>query len=222
MSVGRAILLGFAAGAAVAVLVLGLYAGRRRRGRQAAELDIPQGMRPGPSDPDLEKPLFERHQFVSMAFILVMAGWLSFAVWVREPVNNRDDTRQMLIESVERGEAISKPGSEENQMGFNCERCHGPDLRGGQNFYNGSIVPVPDLTTVCGGEAYGHPLIQSLDDVVDVIAAGRAGTDMPSWSVRYAGAMNDHQIQDLVNYILDIQRVPPARNVCLNPPQGAS
>ena len=222
MTAGRAILLGFAAGAAVVLLVFGLSAGRRRRARRTPDLDIPEGMRPGPSDPDLEKPLFERHQFVSVAFILLMAGWLSFVVWVREPVNNRDDTRQMLVESVERGAAISKPGSEENQLGFNCERCHGPGLRGGQNFYNGSIVPVPDLSTVCGGEAYGHPLIKSLDDVIQTIAEGRPGTDMPSWSVRFAGALNDHQIQDLVNYILDIQRVPPARNVCLNPPEGAS
>ena len=222
MTAGRAILLGFAAGAAVVLLVFGLSAGRRRRARATPELDIPQGMRPGPSDPDLEKPLFERHQFVSVAFILLMAGWLSFVVWVREPVNNRDDTKQMLVESVERGEAISKPGSEENQMGFNCERCHGPGLRGGQNVYNGSIVPVPDLTTVCGGEAYGHPLIKSLDDVIQVIAEGRPGTDMPSWSVRFAGGMNDHQIQDLVNYILHIQKVPEAKNVCLNPVEEAA
>ena len=221
LSAGRAILLGFAAGAAVAVLFFGLAAGRRRAIRRAAELDIPMGMRPGPSDPDLEKPLFERHQAVSMAFVVLMAIWIPFVVWVREPVNNRDDTKAMVADSVERGRAISKPGSEENQMGFNCERCHGPGLRGGQNFYNGSIVPVPDLSTVCGGEAYGHPLIKSLDDVVNTIAQGREGTDMPSWSVRFAGAMNDLQIQDLVNYILSFQRVPPAENVCLNPVEGA-
>ncbi|HEX8099385.1 MAG TPA: c-type cytochrome, partial [Actinomycetota bacterium] len=117
------------------------------------------------------------------------------------------------------GRLTSKPGGEENQLGFNCERCHGPGLHGGQNFYNGSIVPVPNLTTVCGGEAYGHPLIKGLDDIINTIAQGREGTDMPSWSVRYAGAMNDLQIQDLVNYILSIQRIPPDKNVCLKPTQ---
>jgi mono/diheme cytochrome c family protein len=156
---------------------------------------------------------------VSAIFIVVMAIWLPFVVWIREPVNNRDDTRAMLAASVDRGRSISKPGTEENQMGFNCERCHGPGLRGGQNFYNGSIVPVPDLSTVCGGEAFGHPLIKSIDDVIQTIAEGREGTDMPSWSVRFAGAMNDLQIQDLVNYILSQQRVPPAKNICLKPAQ---
>jgi hypothetical protein len=40
---------------------------------------------------------------------------------------------------------------------------------------------------------------------------------MPSWSVRFAGAMDDQQINDLVNYILSIQDIPDAQNVCLNP-----
>ena len=40
---------------------------------------------------------------------------------------------------------------------------------------------------------------------------------MPSWSVRFAGAMDDQQINDLVNYILSIQKVPDKKNVCLNP-----
>src|SRR5207253_1816730 len=107
------------------------------------------------------------------------------------------------------------PGNEENQIGFNCVRCHGAGLRGGQNFFNGSFVPVPNLTTVCGGAAYGHPLIKSLDDVVNTIAQGRQGADMPSWSVRFSGAMDDQQINDLINYILSIQTVPKAKNVCL-------
>jgi hypothetical protein len=31
--------------------------------------------------------------------------------------------------------------------------------------------------------------------------------------------MDDQQINDLVNYILSIQNVPPAKNICLNPPK---
>jgi hypothetical protein len=38
---------------------------------------------------------------------------------------------------------------------------------------------------------------------------------MPSWSVRFAGAMTDQQINDVVNYILSIQTVPDDQNVCL-------
>jgi len=64
---------------------------------------------------------------------------------------------------------------------------------------------VPNLTTVCGGKDFNHPLITSLDDVINTIAKGRDGTDMPSWSVREKGAMDDQQINDLINYLLSIQ-----------------
>jgi hypothetical protein len=43
---------------------------------------------------------------------------------------------------------------------------------------------------------------------------------MPSWSVRFAGAMDDQQIQDLVNYILSIQKEPKDKNLCINPPKA--
>ena len=43
---------------------------------------------------------------------------------------------------------------------------------------------------------------------------------MPSWSIRYAGALGDQQINDLINYIVSIQdkeKVPDSENVCTNP-----
>ncbi|HXF57976.1 MAG TPA: cytochrome c [Actinomycetota bacterium] len=212
ISTGQAILLGVAIGAGVAVLAFGVVVGMRRRPRlfRPPELDVPQAMKPGPSDADLEKPLLEKHILSSVVFTLVMALSLS-VIWFQEPETNADDIRHMQAESVERGRLISLPGSEENQLGFNCVRCHGPGLRGGTNVYEGKIVAVPDLTTVCQR--------LTIDQIVQTIAEGRPGTDMPSWSVRFAGAMHDQQIQDLVNYILSIQRdIPPDQNRCLNPP----
>jgi hypothetical protein len=38
---------------------------------------------------------------------------------------------------------------------------------------------------------------------------------MPSWSVRYAGSMDDQQINDIVNYLLTIQKLPASKNLCL-------
>ena len=137
-------------------------------------------------------------------------------------IQPKNDTNAFLAASIERGKLTTEPGGEENQIGFNCERCHGPGLHGGQNVFNGSIVVVPNLQTVCGGAAFGHPLIKSLDDVINTIAQGRTGTDMPSWSVRFAGAMDDQQINDLVNYILSIQTVPLSQNVCVNPPKAGT
>jgi hypothetical protein len=43
---------------------------------------------------------------------------------------------------------------------------------------------------------------------------------MPSWSIRFAGALNDQQINDIVTYIVSIQDedlVEFDENVCINP-----
>ncbi len=41
---------------------------------------------------------------------------------------------------------------------------------------------------------------------------------MPSWSIRYQGALNDQQINDLVVYLVEMssENVPFEDNVCLN------
>jgi hypothetical protein len=219
LSTGKAILVGVASGIVLVIAIIAAAA-TVRRPRRSPELDIPPGMKPGPSDPDLEKPLLEKLQLWGILLVVAMALGTG-AVFLTEPATNKSDTELMLAQSVERGHLTTLPGNEENQLGFNCERCHGPGLHGGLNVFNGSVVIVPNLQTVCGGAAFGHPLIKSLDDVVNTIAQGRDGTDMPSWSVRYKGAMDDQQIEDVVNYLLAIQgpigHVPDDQNVCLHP-----
>jgi Cytochrome C oxidase, cbb3-type, subunit III len=219
ISATKAVLIGAASGAVLVLLAVAVAAGRRRP-RVPPELDIPKGMRPGPSDPDLERPLLERHYVFGLVLLVAMA-LLVPVVWLQEPQNNKQDTELQLTQSVERGRLTTLPGNEENQMGFNCVRCHGAGLKGGRNFFNGSFVAVPNLTTVCGGAEFNHPLIKSLDDIVDTIANGRENTDMPSWSVRAKGAMDDQQINDIINYLLSIQVVPKDKNICLSS-SGAS
>lgn len=220
LSAGRAILIGVASGLAI-ILVIGASVAALRRPRRGAGPDIPPAMRPGPSDPDLEKPVLEKLYASALILIVIMALWIP-GVFLRENVTNANDLKVLKEQSIERGYRTSLPGSEANQIGFNCQRCHGPGLSGGRNVYNGAIVPVPNLQTVCGGGKYGHGVIKSLTDVINTIAQGRAATDMPSWSVRYAGAMDDQQINDLINYILSIQKVPAQDNICVNPPQSGA
>jgi cytochrome c553 len=219
ITAGLAILIGAASGAAV-LLVAGAAVNAVRRPRRAPGPDIPPGMRPGPSDADLEKPVLEKLYAWGLVMVVIMALWVP-GVFLHENVANKEDTQDLLAQSVERGHLTTLPGTEQNQIGFNCERCHGKNLQGGHNVYNQNLVTVPNLQTVCGGSAYNHPQIHSLDDVINTIAQGRTGTDMPSWSVRFAGAMDDQQINDLVNYILFIQKVPANKNVCLNPEKAS-
>ena len=51
LSTGKAILIGIASGAVLVLLVIGAQASVRRP-RRRPELDIPPGMKPGPSDPE--------------------------------------------------------------------------------------------------------------------------------------------------------------------------
>jgi hypothetical protein len=214
LSTGKAIILGIASGVVLAIAVIGAMA-TLRRPKRPPELDIPPGMKPGPSDPDLERPLLEKLLLWGSLVVVGMALAVA-AVFLTEPDTNKNDTELMLAQSVLRGHLTTLVGTEENQLGFNCERCHGPGLHGGVNYFDGAFVLVPNLQTVCGGAAFGHPQIKSLDDVVTTIAQGRDKTDMPSWSVQFKGAMDDQQIEDVVNYILSIQKVPDAQNICIH------
>ena len=42
---------------------------------------------------------------------------------------------------------------------------------------------------------------------------------MPSWSIRFEGALDDQQINDIVVYLVDLssKNVPFKDNVCINP-----
>jgi mono/diheme cytochrome c family protein len=207
-------------GIAIVLFFLGLrYVAQGRQRRERAERpDIPRAMQPGPIDQELEKPRLEKLQGWALVSFLFLAIWIP-VVWLNEPTANKNQEQQLITESINRGAQEIQLFSETNVFGVGCVRCHGPDVAGGHNLFNGSIIQTPDLQTVCGGKNTGHPLITNIVDVRNTIMQGRTGTDMPSWSVRYAGGLDDQQIQDLMNYLVHIneQHVPFKDNVCINP-----
>ena len=208
-----------AVGGAIFVLVAGGVLFLRGRRREAAP-DIPRAMRPGPSDPDLETPLLHKLQGWGVLLVVFFVVWVP-ATWLFEPSTNLDQERALLADSIHRGELAVQEFTEENQGGIGCVRCHGPELRGGliADATTGTPIQTPDLTTVCGGPFTGHPLIYGLRDIYTVVDQGR-GRIMPSWSIRFAGPLNDQQINDIVNFIVSVQdeaQVPFDKNLCINP-----
>jgi len=209
LAIGGAIFLAIAGG----VLV--------RRGRRQAAVaapDIPRGMRPGPSDADLETPLLHKLQAWGLLTVVFLVVWVP-ATWLIEPNVNLDQERALKTDSIHRGSFAVEQFTEENQTGVGCVQCHGPTLQGSVIVSEDGVTPrsTPDLTTVCGGPYTGHAAIYGLRDVYTTIEQGRG--QMPSWSVRYEGAMNDQQINDIVNYLVSIQDetlVPFEENVCTN------
>jgi mono/diheme cytochrome c family protein len=204
LAVGGAIFIAIAGG----ILVL--------RGRRREEADIPNAMRPGPSDPDLETPLLQKLQGWGVLLVLFFVIWVP-AVWLFEPDQNLEQEQLMQEAAIDRGAHAVEVFTEENQAGVGCVNCHGPTLEGSVilNTQTGTPIQTPDLTTVCGGPFTGHPLIYGLRDIQTTIEQGR--NLMPSWSIRFAGALGDQQINDIINYLVSIQKVDDSENLCTNP-----
>ncbi|MFM8998570.1 MAG: c-type cytochrome [Actinomycetota bacterium] len=205
------------AGSVLLLLALGALVLRGRR--RSEEIEIPRGMRPGPSDADLETPVLTKLQGWGVLLVAFFVIWVP-ATWLFEPNTNLTQERDLLTDSIRRGKHSVQNFSEENQAGVGCVRCHGPEMRGALilNTATGTPLQTPNITTVCGGPWTGHPAIYSLNDLYEVLNKGRG--IMPSWSIRYAGALDDQQINDIVNYIVSFQdetQVPFEKNVCINP-----
>lgn len=194
------------------------------RGTMRAERpDVPRAMRPGPSDPDLETPLLNRLQGWGVVLVTFFVIWVPL-VWLQEPSVNQEQEADIKEQAIERGRAAVELFSEENQLGVGCVRCHGQELRGSKILVGGNVYTTPNLTNVCGGPNTGHATIESLDDVRTTIEQGRPGTPMPSWSIKYQGALDDQQIDDIIQYLIHVneQNVPFDQNVCINPEAAAA
>jgi mono/diheme cytochrome c family protein len=210
-----------AVGGAIFVAIAGSVLVLRGRARQ--EADIPNAMRPGPSDPDLETPLLQKLQGWGVVLVLFFVIWMP-AVWLLEPEQNLDQEQDLIDDAIARGAAAVELFTEENQGGVGCVQCHGPTLEGSLILNTltpddpNDVVPTPNLRTVCGGPFTLHQAIYGLKDIYTTIEQGR--NLMPSWSIRYAGALGDQQINDIVNYLVSIQdedEVKFGENVCTNP-----
>jgi mono/diheme cytochrome c family protein len=204
-----------AAGALIALAAIGgLWL--RSRTREPGP-DIPDGMKPGPSDAALETPLLQKLQGWSVLMLAFFVVWIP-AAWIFEPSTNLDQEKELKVLALDRGHRAVLPFSEENQLGVGCVRCHGPQLTGGVIQFGASYAFPPNLTTVCGGPNTGHAAIYSIDDIYQVISEGRPEKGMPSWSIRFEGALDDQQINDIVVYLVNLssKNVPPEQNVCLN------
>jgi hypothetical protein len=188
-----------------------------RSRQQEQPLDIPRGMRPGPSDAALETPLLQKLQGWGVVLVAFFVIFIPYN-WLREPSENLRQEDELLTLAYDRGELAVQTFSEENQLGVGCVRCHGPELRGGVIQAGATLAYPPDLTNLCAGP-FGtppHNAIFSQDDIYQVLEEGRGA--MPSWSIRYQGALNDQQINDLVVYLVEMssENVPFEDNVCLN------
>jgi mono/diheme cytochrome c family protein len=183
-------------------------------------------MRPGPADEVLERRHVERTMAWGVVFTAIIAVSVAW-VWLREPDQNVADAIELVHRAEERGERWFGLADEANPTGFGCARCHGVEAEGGSvpftNPDTGEFTPaypVPPLNNVCGRLTVADP-DESPKNIRDTIMQGRPGSPMPSWSVRFAGPMNDQQVQDIIAYLISIQTIPDEENLCTNPAAAA-
>src|SRR5918992_3200532 len=135
----------------------------RQRTRETGP-DIPDAMRPGPSDAALETPLLQKLQGWAVVMLAFFVIWIP-ATWIFEPSTNLNQEHELKQLALDRGRRSVLPFSEENQLGVGCVRCHGPDLTGGIIVVEEVPRFPPNLTTVCGGPNTGHERIYSTEDI---------------------------------------------------------
>jgi mono/diheme cytochrome c family protein len=214
LSTTAGIVLAIAGALITAAAIAGLAL--RHRTRETGP-DIPDALKPGPSDSALETPLLQKLQGWSVVMLAFFVVWIP-ATWISEPSTNLNQEHELKELALSRGSRAVLPFSEENQLGVGCVRCHGPDLTGGIVQAGTTFAFPPNLTNICAGPfgTPAHPAIYSIDDIYQVIAEGRGV--MPSWSIREEGALDDQQINDIVVYLVEqsSENVPFEDNVCIN------
>lgn len=182
--------------------------GSRSRGDRPKG-DIPLAMRPYHSDAELETTGLERAMAWGVALAMFSGVFLAI-YWVIEPDRINDKVDEFYDESVAIGRL---------EFNNNCSSCHGENAQGGFAAHPDPEIsapwPAPNLANIAA--RYKDSEILKLttirDFMIQTVMRGRAGTPMPAWSTAFSGAMNDAQIEGIVDYLLSIQtgEVPDAQ-----------
>ncbi len=206
----------------VAVLLIGFavylwFNIRSARDEIGSEIELAANRATPPPDELLEGRRLERVQFWGVLFLIVVAIGLPL-YWLREPGRQAGAITQTEETAIDRGETSYLEG-------FQCSNCHGADGSGGAAPY---ILPIPlfdddgqrvvdeegtgvnfnvavnwtapDLTSVLS--RYSH------DEVREILVYGRTNSPMPPWGVEGGGVGTDQEIENVIEFLEEIQRDP--------------
>lgn len=162
----------------------------RRRGPE----EIPSNLAPGTTDDAMETTRLETTQKAAV----LLSAFLAVSIplyFLGEPNRQEGFVTQFDQESVDRGAALV--------VEFGCFDCHGPDGTGGTAPF---VEQRSGVTVLWAAPSLNDIFYRYDEDEVDYwITYGRGNTPMPPWGVEGGGAMNEAQVQDVVNYLRTIQ-----------------
>jgi mono/diheme cytochrome c family protein len=199
----------------------------RRSAQQNVEsfLDAPNRKNP-PDDEVFEGIRLDR--WLGWALISMTVVALSLPLyWLNEQNRQTGAIKGFDNRSLKRGEEVFGP---DTHVGFNCARCHGAKGGGGVAKYlvadydeqgNPKIDP-KTKKAMSHQVVWTAPRINNIglryhpQQIRNVLVYGRGGAKnnpMPAWGIKGGGPGDDQQIDDLVNYLLEmsIEENPAAK-----------
>ncbi len=140
---------------------------------------------PPPFEPAALERSLDRYLLAGLFFMAVLiAGFVAYRV--REPTLRADATRSQQISYRNIGTQL---------FATNCSSCHGKEAIGGS-------APVLNAQEFLKGTTDAQ--------INNLIAGGVPGTDMPAWSLAFAGTLTDEQIREVTTYIRSLEPNAPS------------
>jgi mono/diheme cytochrome c family protein len=176
------------------VVWLGLMLVSALRNRGGPE-EVSLNLKPGMDDQHLETRRLEGGQKAAIAFSAFLAIALPL-YFLGENDRQGGFVEEFSDASIERGEHIVEE--------FGCFACHGPLGSGGSAPF---VEQRSEVTVSWAAPSLDDVLYRYDQDEVNYwVTYGRGNTPMPPWGVAGGGALNEQQVEDVVNYIASIQK----------------
>src|ERR1700674_3268175 len=140
---------------------------------------------PPPFEPAALERSLDRYLTWGLIFMVVLvAGFAAYRV--REPTLRAEATTAQQTAYRDIGTEL---------FATNCSSCHGKGAVGGS-------APVLDSQQFLKGTTDTQ--------ISNLIAGGVPGTDMPAWSLAFAGTLTDEQIRQITTYLRSLEASAPS------------
>jgi mono/diheme cytochrome c family protein len=193
-------------GVAAYVLVNVLFTGKPELG---AEIELAPNRKPYVGDEELEGPKLDRSLFFGVVLVFICAAGIPI-YWVMEPGRQENAAAGFGDVFASRGQELYEEASHDNPGGLGCAVCHGGTAGGVREDFV-LIDPVTDDVSVVDWRAPATNTVllrYSREEVTFILTYGRPGSPMPAWGVDGGGALNEQQVQNLVDYLESEQLTP--------------
>jgi mono/diheme cytochrome c family protein len=188
-----------------------------------SEIELAPNRKPYYDDETLEGPRLDRALMICLGMLMIIAVALPL-YWLREPGREVNAENGFNLDAIKRGaglfESAKAATTPTAPIHFGCADCHGSVGQGGSTTFvvsdpaHPNVPPrevtwaAPPLNTVMYRFTEDDGQSPPIEEVMQIIVYGRAGTPMPAWGIDGGGPLDAQQVSDLLAYIQSIQLTP--------------